>query len=168
MRGVGGDRASAVLMMVDGQPQYAGIYSHHVADFYSKEHVQRVEVLRGPGSVLYGSNAMAGVINVITKDPGKDGVNTSLTSQFGSYRTWLSTLTNTIRHGRFSSLLSVSYDRTDGSIKGMDFRQWSGYAKVGYDFNSHWKGALDYTLMNFKANDPVYPTLSNPESTDRM
>lgn len=166
MRGVGGDRASAVLMMVDGQPQYAGIYSHHVADFYSKEHVQRVEVLRGPGSVLYGSNAMAGVINVITKGPGKDGVNTSLTSQFGSYRTWLSTLTNTIRHGRFSSLLSVSYDRTDGSIKGMDFRQWSGYAKVGYDFNSHWKGALDYTLMNFKANDPVYPTLSNPESTD--
>ena len=37
MRGVGGDRASAVLMMVDGQPQFAGIYSHHVADFYSKE-----------------------------------------------------------------------------------------------------------------------------------
>ncbi len=36
MRGVGGDRASAVLMMVDGQPQYAGIYSHHVADFYTK------------------------------------------------------------------------------------------------------------------------------------
>ena len=33
MRGVGGDRASAVLMMVDGQPQFAGLYSHHVADF---------------------------------------------------------------------------------------------------------------------------------------
>ena len=74
MRGVGGDRASAVLMMVDGQPQYAGIYSHHVADFYSKDYVEKVEVLRGPGSVLYGSNAMAGVINVITRNAETDGV----------------------------------------------------------------------------------------------
>lgn len=48
LRGVGGDRASAVLMMVDGQPQFAGIYSHHIADFYDKEYVERVEVLRGP------------------------------------------------------------------------------------------------------------------------
>jgi iron complex outermembrane receptor protein len=45
LRGVGGDRASAVLMMVDGQPQFAGIYSHHIADFYDKEYVERVEVL---------------------------------------------------------------------------------------------------------------------------
>ena len=66
MRGVGGDRASGVLMMVDGQPQFAGIYSHHVADFYNKQHVERVEVLRGPASVLYGSNAMAGVVNVLS------------------------------------------------------------------------------------------------------
>lgn len=166
MRGVGGDRASAVLMMVDGQPQYAGIYSHHIADFYSKEHVERVEVLRGPGSVLYGSNAMAGVINVITKEVKKYGVNTTLTSQYGSYDTWLSTLTNTTRFGKFSSLISVSYDRTDGNISDMDFRQWSGYAKIGYDFNRNWKGSADYTLMNFNANDPVYSTLSNPESTD--
>ena len=39
MRGVGGDRASAVLMMVDGQPQFAGIYTHHVSDFNDKENV---------------------------------------------------------------------------------------------------------------------------------
>lgn len=58
IRGVGGSPTNSVLMMVDGQPQFAGIYSHHVADFYETEYVDRVEVLRGPGSVLYGSNAM--------------------------------------------------------------------------------------------------------------
>ena len=166
MRGVGGDRASAVLMMVDGQPQYAGIYSHHVADFYSKDYVEKVEVLRGPGSVLYGSNAMAGVINVITRNAETDGVTTSLTSEYGSYNTWLSTLTNTTRFGKFTSLLSVSYDRTDGTVENFDFKQWSGYAKFGYEFSRHWKGYADYTLMNFKGNDPIYPRLSNPESTD--
>lgn len=166
LRGVGGDRASAVLMMVDGQPQFAGIYSHHIADFYDKEYVDRVEVLRGPGSVLYGSNAMAGTINVITKNAVTDGVRTTLQSQYGSYNTWLSSLTNTVRHGRFSSLVSLSYNRTDGNVDNFDFKQADGYAKIGYDFSDHWRGYLDYTLMNFRGNDPIYPRLSDPESTD--
>lgn len=166
MRGVGGDRASGTLMMVDGQPQFAGIYSHHVADTYTKGNVERVEVLRGPGSVLYGSNAMAGVINVITRSPHKQGVETTLSSQYGSYNTWLTSLTNTTRFGRFSSLATLAYDRTDGSIKGMDFRQWSGYVKAGYEISHHWKATADFTLSNFKGSDPVYPRLSDPESTD--
>ena len=166
LRGVGGDRASAVLMMVDGQPQFAGIYSHHIADFYDKEYVDRIEVLRGPGSVLYGSNAMAGAINVITKNAKKDGVATTFQSQYGSYNTWLSSITNTVRYGRFSSLVSLSYDRTDGTVDNFGFSQADGYAKVGYDFSDRWKGSLDYTLMNFRGDDPIYPTLADPESTD--
>lgn len=166
LRGVGGDRASGVLMMVDGQPQFAGIYSHHVADFYGTEYADRVEVLRGPGSVLYGSNAMGGVVNVITKNADKDGVHTTLTSQYGSYDTWLSSVTNTVRMGRFSSLVSLGYDRTDGVTDGFDFKQGSLYAKLGYDFSDSWKLRADYSLMNFTGNDPLYPKLSDPESTD--
>lgn len=166
LRGVGGDRASAVLMMVDGQPQFAGIYSHHIADFYDKEYVERVEVLRGPGSVLYGSNAMAGTINVITKNATTDGVRTTLQSQYGSYNTWLSSVTNTVRYGKFHSLLSLSYNRTDGTVDNFDFKQADGYVKVGYDFSDKWHAYVDYTLMNFRGNDPIYPKLSNPESTD--
>ena len=164
IRGIGDN--GGVLMMVDGQPQFAGIYSHHIADFYSKEYVERVEVLRGPGSVLYGSNAMGGVINVITKNANVPGVHAALSSQYGSYNTWLSTLNATANYGKFSALANVSYDRTDGQIKGLKYRQWDGFAKVGYQISANWKTALDLTLMNFKGEDPVYATLSNPESTD--
>jgi iron complex outermembrane receptor protein len=166
IRGVGGSPTNAVLMMVDGQPQFAGIYSHHVADFYETEYVDHVEVLRGPGSVLYGSNAMGGVINVITKSAREKGVHTSLSSQYGSYNTWRTSLSNTTRFGKFSSLVNLSYDRTDGTQDHFDFNQRSLYAKVGYDFSDRWNVRADYSLMNFIGNDPIYATLSNPESTD--
>lgn len=166
LRGVGGDRASAVLMMVDGQPQFAGIYSHQIADFYSKEYVERVEVLRGPASVLYGSNAMAGVINVITKHASHDGVHTTMSVRGGSYNTWQAAATNTVRLGKFSSLVSGGYDHTDGTEEGLSFNQAYGYGKISYEFSQHWQGTADYTITNFKGNDPLYPRIENSESTE--
>ncbi len=166
IRGVGGSPTNAVLVMMDGQPQFAGLFSHPVADFYGTDYVDHVEVLRGPGSVLYGSNAMGGVINVITKQPQKDGVRTVLTTQYGSYNTWLNTISNTIRKGKFSSLISLSHNRTDGLQDNFDFRQSSLYAKLGYDLTRAWKLSADYTLMNFVGNDPIYAKLRNAESND--
>ena len=166
LRGVGGSPTSGILMMVDGQPQFAGLYSHPVADFYETEYVDHVEVLRGPGSVLYGSNAMGGVINVITKHAQQDGVHTTLSSQYGSYNTWQNSLTNMVRKGKFSSLVSLGYDRTDGLQDHFDFKQSSLYAKLGYDFTPHWTLAADYSLMNFIGNDPIYAKLRNAESND--
>lgn len=153
-------------MMVDGQPQFAGIYSHSVSDFYSKSYVDRVEVLRGPGSVLYGSNAMAGVVNVITRQPGQDTHSLSLESKYGSYNTSLTSLTATAKRGRLSTLVSVNYDRTDGVADNFDFKQWEGYARMGYDISSHWNASADFTLQRFTANDPIYAKLKNPSSTD--
>ena len=166
IRGVGGSPTNAILMMVDGQPQFAGLYSHPVADFYETEYVDHVEVLRGPGSVLYGSNAMGGVINVITKQARQDGVHTTLSSQYGSYNTWQSSLTNMVRKGKFSSLVSLGYDRTDGLQDNFDFKQASLYAKVGYDVAKNWSLFADYSLMNFIGNDPIYAKLRNAESND--
>ena len=166
LRGVGGGDSGSILMMVDGQPQFSGIYSHHIADFYETEYVDHVEVLRGPGSVLYGSNAMGGVINVITKRAQQNGVHTTLTSQYGSYNTWQTSVTNMVRQGKFSSLVSLGYDRTDGTQDHFDFKQKSAYAKLGYDFSRHWTLSADYSLVNFIGNDPVYARLSQPESTD--
>ena len=166
IRGVGGSPTNAVLMMVDGQPQFAGIFSHHVADFYTTEYVERVEVLRGPGSVLYGSNAMGGVINVITKESAREGCFTTLSTEYGSYNTWRSSATNMSRVGKFSSLVSLAYDRTDGTEENFDFNQKSLYAKVGYDISKEWSARADYSLTGSIGNDPIYARLDNPSATD--
>ena len=55
--GVGGSPTSGILMMVDGQPQFAGLYSHPVADFYEMEYVDHVEVVRGRGDQQWLSDA---------------------------------------------------------------------------------------------------------------
>lgn len=166
VRGVGGNPTNAILMMVDGQPQFAGIYSHHVADAYQTDNVERVEVLRGPASVLYGSNAMGGVVNVITKDARKQGAQTTVSAQYGSYNTLAANATNTLRYGKFSSLVSLGYDRSDGNLRRLDYYQTNLYAKVGYDLSDRWKATADYSLVRFVGDDAIYPRLSRPESTD--
>ena len=60
---------SRVLLMVDGHPQINGDTGGINWDTIPVEQVERVEIVKGAGSALYGSNAMAGMVNIITKDP---------------------------------------------------------------------------------------------------
>ena len=161
IRGVGGSPTNGILMMVDGQPQFAGLFSHPIADYYTTEYVDHVEILRGPGSVLYGSNAMGGVINVITKNAQHDGIHTTLKSQYGSYNTWQTALSNMVHKGRFSSLVTMGYDRTDGIVENFDFKQINLYAKIGYELSRYFRLSADYSLVNIKGNDPIYAQLRN-------
>lgn len=153
MRGIGGNGAQ-LLMLIDGHPQYMGLMGHPLADSYQTLMAERVEVVRGPASVLYGSNAMGGVINIITKQEKQDGVQTHARAMYGSYNTLATELTNRFRSGKFSSVVSLGYNRTDGHRDNMDFKQYTGYVKVGYDFSARWKSFVDLDLTHFKSSNP--------------
>lgn len=68
IRGISSQPNTSVLVLIDGHPQYQGIFGHPLPDAYVASDVKKVEVIRGPASILYGSNAMGGVINMITKN----------------------------------------------------------------------------------------------------
>jgi len=154
IRGIGGSPTAQVLMLIDGHPQYMGLMGHPLADSYQTLMADRVEVVRGPASVLYGSNAMGGVINIITKKQQQDGIKTGVRAMYGSYNTLSTELNNAVRSGKFNSYVSLSYNRSDGHRKDMDFEQYSGYGKVGYDFTQNWKAFVDLDITNFKASNP--------------
>jgi iron complex outermembrane receptor protein len=70
-RGFNNPASSSVLAMIDGRSIYAdffGVVQWDALDVTLQE-IERIEVIRGPGSVLYGANALLGTINIITKHP---------------------------------------------------------------------------------------------------
>ena len=153
LRGLSGGSAR-LMVLIDGHPQYAGIFGHPISDAYQSLLADRVEVLRGPASVLYGSNAMGGVINIVTRKMHEDGVRTDLHAGYGSYNTLETELTNRIRKGRFNSVVSGSYNRTDGHRADMGFEQYGGYAKLGYDLMDNWNMYADVNVTHFNASYP--------------
>ena len=153
LRGLSGGNAR-LMVLIDGHPQYAGIFGHPIADAYQTLLADKVEVLRGPASVLYGSNAMGGVINIVTRKMHEDGIRTDVRAGYGSYNTLETELTNRIRKGRFSSVISGSYNHTDGHRENMPFEQYGGYAKLGYELASHWNTYADVNVTHFNATYP--------------
>ena len=153
LRGLSGGNGR-LMVLIDGHPQYAGIFGHPISDSYQSLLADRVEVLRGPASVLYGSNAMGGVVNIVTRKMHEDGVKTDLHAGYGSYNTLETELTNRIRKGRFSSVVSGSYNRTDGHRGNMQFEQYGGYAKLGYELADNWGTYADVNVTHFNATYP--------------
>ncbi|MBQ0061074.1 MAG: TonB-dependent receptor [Bacteroidales bacterium] len=153
MRGISAG-AGQLLVLIDGHPQYQGIYGHSIADAYQTMMAERVEVLRGPASVLYGSNALGGVINIVTRGMKQDGMKTNINLGAGSYGTFQAEVSNQYRSGKFSSTVAAQYARTDNHRPRMGFEQYGGYVKIGYDLNENWNIYADADLTHFNSSYP--------------
>ena len=154
MRGVTGG-SGQLMVLIDGHPQYQGIYGHPISDSYQTLMAERVEVLRGPASVLYGSNAMGGVLNIVTRHPVyRDHITTNATVGAGSYGTVQAEVSNQVRSGKFSSTVAAQYGRTDNHRPNMCFEQYGGFVKLGYDLNEHWRASLSGNVTHWNASNP--------------
>ena len=168
VRGVGS--GAQLLVLIDGQPQYAGLMGHPIPDVYQTLMTEKVEVVRGSASLLYGSNAMGGVVNIITRQMNEDGCKTNIALQGGSYGTFQADGVNRFRMGKFSSIVGAQYQRTDGHRPNSKFEQFGGYAKIGYEFSEHWKAFADANVTHFNASNPgavTAPMLDNDAKITR-
>jgi iron complex outermembrane receptor protein len=154
MRGLGGNPTTQVLILLDGHPQFMGLMGHHLPDAYVSSDAERVEVIRGPASFLYGSNAFGGVINIITKKQEKDGIEANGRIEYGSFNTQKYMGSLGFRKNKFSIFGSFNHDRTDGHRDTSDFRITNGYIKANYRFNERFNLFVDFNLADYETVDP--------------
>ena len=85
-RGSSSALATSQLVLVDGRSVYQDFFGFTSWDFLSVglDDLQRIEVVNGPASAIWGANAMSGVVNLITKAP-RDALGTTLNLRFGSF-----------------------------------------------------------------------------------
>ncbi len=106
--------------MIDGHTIAEPLYGFFENIFkYSLENVKQVEIIRGPGSSLYGTNAYTGVINIITKKPSEiDG--TRIDAKIESFDTTRVDLATAKKEGDFGWKVTGSYLKTDGHEKDIE------------------------------------------------
>lgn len=151
IRGVGD--GNKVLFLIDGQPQWAGVFGHALPDTYVANDVERVEVVSGPSSLLYGSGAMGGSVNLITRHAANDGFSGTATAMAGSFGSRRYNVRASARHKGFGALAAASFERTAGSRRGMAYRLANQYVSLSYRFSRHWEAGADGMLTETRADN---------------
>ena len=129
----GTDIKGRVLILIDGHRAGTG----NVAEI-PLENVERIEIVRGPASVIYGSAAMGGVVNIITKK-GKGRPSVSAGTEYGSWdynKQWAKTEGE---WGKFNFSASISkaqrndYKTGNGDeVNNTDYHDWKGAFRIGF------------------------------------
>ena len=153
IRGVGNSPNTGVLMVVDGRPDYMGLMGHPLPDFYSLTDAESVSVTLGPASVLYGSHAMGGAVNVRPSEP-VEGFRTELSGSLGSYWTGQHRLKHGAGFRKWFYNMTAGADHTNGHRESSHFRNQDGTAAVGYELSRNWKTSLRGRYGHFVVEDP--------------
>ncbi|MDB5013652.1 MAG: Outer rane cobalamin receptor protein [Daejeonella sp.] len=153
-RGMYGAENLRALLMIDGIPENNIIGSNDMAGpAYSLHNVDRIEIILGPASSLYGANAFGGVINIINKKGGDiNGVYAEKT--FGTFNTTADRISLGIQKSRFDISLSGSLYSTDGpKFSNRDPNYSASYVDRAYSVNGSiaYSGYKSKTTLGFRS-----------------
>ncbi|MDP2312281.1 MAG: TonB-dependent receptor [Pseudomonadota bacterium] len=142
IRGFNREFSNKVLVLVDGRSVYLdflGIVSWAVLGI-GLEEIERIEVIRGPGSAIYGANAMTGVVNIITKVPGEGESLVHVEGGSPSYVRGTAVVDG--RKERTSWRMSAGWDQTGRWSEGTPIEEGGSLVPFFEDDQTHaWKGA---------------------------
>jgi iron complex outermembrane receptor protein len=118
-RGFNGFVSRQILVLVDGRQIFDSLFGGTLWGSwpFQLEDIERIEVIRGPGGVTWGANAVNGVINIITKDPA-DQLGLTMTFGGGSRGSHKERLSYGFKEGKLRLRFSGEYEGSDGFLRG--------------------------------------------------
>ena len=152
IRGAGGSPNTEVLVLTDGRPQMMGLFGHPLPDTYVASGVERIEVIRGPASLMYGTNAMGGVINFIS-DKGT-GVAAHAGAAYGSFNTEKFEVGTGYASDVGSFTVSGDHYETGGHRPYSDFRINNGSFRGEVPLSQEFTLNGDLSVSRFKTYNP--------------
>lgn len=153
IHGIGESPNTGVLIVLDGRPDFQGEMGHPLPDFYDLSEVGSISVIEGPASVLYGTNAMAGAVEINPRVP-ENNAEFRLTSSLGSYDTGEHRLWTGFRHGKQSYFLAANASHTDGDRANSAFHSQNLSSGASYTLSKVWKASLNGNYGHFLVHDP--------------
>jgi len=153
LRGFGETAPLNVLVLVDGRRVNAIDLSGVDWTQIPLDQVERIEIVRGAGSVLYGDNAVGGVINIITKKPEKP-FSAQVEGVWGSYGYNRESGSVSGKSGPFSALLNAAYSGTEGYRDNGFLRTKDLGGNVTYSPNENFALSLSGSLHSDDAGLP--------------
>lgn len=134
--------ASQTLILVDGQRAVGGHANAVDLNQIPVEMIERIEIVKGPGSALYGSDAIAGVVNIITKS-APDKLQASASASLGSRQTQIYEANGGIKAGDFGVGVNYTHRQSEGIEKETDkYKEDMVQASVQYSFTPQAKLAI--------------------------
>ncbi len=122
--------------------------------------IERIEILRGPASAIYGANAVGGVINIITKS-GSEKMFTELVSEYGAFATNHESLAHGYKIGGLDYFITYEYLNTQGHRENSAHHSNNAVVKVGYDLNDSNRINVSGGYYDSKTGTPGLITFEN-------
>ena len=134
-----GSQPEQVLVLIDGQPMNSRQSGQIDLSRLNIEQIEKIEVLRGPASAIYGANALGGVVNIITKS-GTDESSTNVKMGYGSFNTQQYSLTQQGGEDKLNYNLAVTAKKSDGHRDipdNSDLEQYNLFTKFDYQLTKY-------------------------------
>ena len=152
LRGQGGQPNTGVLMLINGHPDFMGIFGHPLPDVYGMNDVSRVEIISGPASTVFGSNALGGVINLVSRPTYQNRLNISMRG--GSYDTYNATIQLSYQKEKHGIFLTASRNSSSGHIDQTEFHSYHLQGGWEYRLNSKLQLTIQGRYVPYDFDDP--------------
>jgi outer membrane cobalamin receptor len=137
IRGIG-NNGRKLGFLIDGRPEKMSIYDCAVTHTFPLHNVKRIEVVKGPLSSLYGSGAMGGVVNILTKKSGGEN-ELDFGADYGSFNTHSVTGSFKESFSKLDFLGTVQENSSDGHLPNSASATEGYQGEIVYNISEEWK-----------------------------